>query len=305
MIRILLGFMFCLTISAVSCDQSEPGFEIDPDFDIQGHRGARGVLPENSLAGFIHAMNVGATTLEMDLAVSLDSQLVVSHEPYFSSDICSHPDGNHVEEDEELGLNMFEMSFESIEQFDCGSRGNSDFPDQVGQASSKPLLSAVIDSVEAYAIAEGFELPDYNIEIKSKPSWDGVYHPDPEAFATLLIDLLQEKEIISRSIIQSFDVRALQETRELNDDVRIALLVGNEDGLQSNLNELGFTPDIYSPLFTLAGDYLIAQARERNMLIIPWTINDSDLIDAYIKLGVDGIITDYPQRLKEIVDSYD
>lgn len=117
-------------------------------FDIEGHRGARGVYPENSIPGFIYALELGVTTIEMDVVVSADRKLVVSHDPWMSSAICLHPDGTPVTKDEEAGLNLYRIDYDEIKRYDCGSRGNERFPLQQKMPVCKPLFSEVIDTIE-------------------------------------------------------------------------------------------------------------------------------------------------------------
>ena len=300
-LRTLSILFVSLTIAAVSCDSADPVNVVKDDFDIQGHRGARGLLPENSIPSFIKAVQLGATTLELDLAVSKDSQLVVSHEPYLSHRICSHPDGDPVLEAESASLNIFEMDLEELQEFDCGSRGNADYPDQEKISVVKPTLAAVIDTVESYTQAQGLSNVAYNIEIKSREEWDDVYTPSVEVFVQYVHELIKDRGIEGRSNIQSFDRRVLQESREQDANITLAFLVSNEDGFSENINALGFHPEIYSPQFTLVNEYLLAQAAETDMLVIPWTINDRNLMESYINLGVDGIITDYPDILVDLV----
>lgn len=300
-LRTLSLLLIGLSVSAVSCNSVDPVNVVKDDFDIQGHRGARGLLPENSIPSFIRAIELGATTLELDLAVSKDSQLVVSHEPFMSHRICSHPNGEPVLESEAEALNIFEMDLEEVQSYDCGSRGNLDYPDQEKLAVFKPSLAAVIDTVESYLSANGLPSVAYNIEIKSREEWDDVYTPDVNTFVRYVHALIQDSDLENKSNIQSFDRRVLIESRDQDPDIKLAYLVSNEDGFSENINALGFHPEIYSPQFTLVTEYLIAQAAETDMLVIPWTINDEDLMESYINLGVDGIITDYPDLLQNLL----
>ena len=108
---------------------------------IQGHRGCRGLYPENSLPAFEHALNIGVRVLEMDVCLSADGQVVVSHEPYMNARYASHPAGNPVLKEEESQLNLYQMPYSEIKRFDVGSRGNASFPEQKKVPTYKPLLS--------------------------------------------------------------------------------------------------------------------------------------------------------------------
>jgi len=269
------------------------------DFDWQGHRGARGLLPENSIPGFKRALELGVTTLEMDLVISKDSLVVVSHEPWLSSEICQYPDGSPLREGADTAYNLFAMPYAQIRQFDCGSQVHPRFPEQEKLITYKPLLREVIDSAEAHARRLGRPLPRYNLEIKRRPAWDSLFHPAAEPFVDLVLATVRNYRITKRSVIQSFDLETLRLVRQKAPDLPLALLIENELSPQANLDQLGFTPEIYSPWYQLVDSALIEWATARSINIIPWTVNDPTDMKALIELGVDGIITDYPNRMGE------
>jgi len=262
------------------------------DYDLQGHRGARGLLPENSIPGFLLAADLGVDTIEMDVVVAADSQIVVSHEPWMSSEICSHPDGTPVTEEEARSLNLYTMSYEEIAAFDCGSRGNPRFPDQEPRAVQKPLLSEALRAIENHSE----RTLQYNIEIKSKEDGDGVFHPDVDTFAELLYEVLAEQDLLNQVTIQSFDPRSLEAVRRIDSQVTLAFLVSNELGLEANMDRLSFVPQAYSPNHNLVDRSLIDSVHGLGMAIVPWTVNDSDRMKELLYLGVDALITDYPDR---------
>jgi glycerophosphoryl diester phosphodiesterase len=108
--------------------------------DIQGHRGARGILPENSIPGFLAALDSGATTIEIDVVVSKDGLIVVSHEPYMNHDICLDREGNRINKSEGKEHNIYQYNYDEIKKFDCGSIGNPNFPEQLKIKVSKPFI---------------------------------------------------------------------------------------------------------------------------------------------------------------------
>lgn len=268
-------------------------------FDLQGHRGARGHWPENSIPGMLRALDMGVTTLEMDAVISADRQVLLSHEPFLSHEFCLLPDGGAIPEAEERSYNLYQMTYAEIAAFDCGSKPHPRFPQQQKLRVSKPLLAEVIDSAEAHARRTGRPAPLYNIETKCSPEGDGVYHPEPETFIGLLAEVVRSRNTAARTTIQSFDPRTLQAGRQRHGSLGLkwALLVENEDGLEANLARLGFTPDIYSPDHRLVTAELVQQCRTRGMALIPWTANEPDEIRRLLELGVDGIISDYPDRV--------
>ncbi len=272
---------------------------LDP-FDWQGHRGCRGLLPENTIPAFLKALEFPVQTLELDLAVSREHRLIISHEPWFSSEICSHPDGKPVKKAEAQQLRIFEMTVQQIRAFDCGSRGNARFPQQQPQPTYKPTLEEMVNAVKQWCFEHGRPMPQFNIEIKSRPDWDGVFCPPPEAFAQLVLDELTTLGIRDLAIVQSFDVRPLQALHRLDPDIRIALLVENLESPENNIARLGFKPDVYSPYYLLLRKKHIRRLHREGIAVIPWTVNSVRMMKRLRRKGVDGIITDYPNLIAEV-----
>lgn len=270
------------------------------EFDLQGHRGARGLLPENTIPAFIKAMDLGATTLEMDVVITKDRQVVVSHEAYFSSRICLDPSGQSISKSEEKAHNIYGLNYEEIAKYDCGSLGHSNYPEQENMRVTKPLLVDVIKAAERHAKGVTGFLIYYNIEIKSSPDGDNVYHPDVGTFSDLVHEVIDKYLDPQRVVIQSFDFRVLQYWHETYPDIQLAALVANTNGVNGNLKKLGFTPDIYSPYFKLVNKSMVDKLKAENIRLIPWTVNEKDDMKRMVALGVDGLITDYPNRAKEV-----
>lgn len=267
-----------------------------PKFDLQGHRGARGMKPENTIPAFLIALDTGVTTLELDLAVTKDKQLVVSHEPWMSASICLRPDGSSISSRDEKKLNIYQMTYEEVKQFDCGSKGNENFPEQEKMKISKPLLTEVIVAIEDHIRSFTQYEADYNIEIKSSPDGDNKFHPTPKEFSDLVYNLIDQYLPWERIVIQSFDFRVLKYWHEKYPEVRLAALVENTKSVHSNLNDLGFMPSVYSPYFKLLSKNDIQYLHQQKIRVIPWTVNEVDDIKKMRQLGVDGLITDYPNR---------
>lgn len=271
------------------------------DFDWQGHRGARGLVPENTIPAFLKALEFPqVTTLELDLAVSKDGKLIVSHEPWMSHHICSKPDGNAVTEEEAMSIRIMDLTYEEIKRYDCGLRGNERFPQQEKIAAHKPSLEDVVNAVKAYCFKRNMEIPQFNIEIKSHLKGDNVFHPDPKKFAKLVLAEIEELGIKERTCIQSFDPRPLEVVHVLAPEVTIAWLVENEDGFEANLARLRFKPDVYSPYFKLLKKRHIKKLHRMGIRVIPWTVNTLKDMKKMRRKGVDGIITDYPNLIAEL-----
>lgn len=285
-----------LVILIVLMTQSLSAQVYIPKFDIQGHRGARGLRPENTIPAFLMALDSGVTTLELDVVISKDRQVVVSHEPWMSSAICSDPEGKPIIEKEEKKHNIYKMAYSQIKLYDCGTRGNVRFPEQEKMAVSKPLLSEVIVAAENHIKNFTRYEVDYNIEIKSEKELDGKFQPAPEEFSDLVYQLIDQYLPLDRVVIQSFDFRVLKYWHEKYSDVRLAALVENLKTIDENIKDLGFTPSIYSPDYTLLDKDEVKHCHSLGMRVIPWTVNDPAEMLALKGMGVDGFITDYPDR---------
>lgn len=267
-----------------------------PTFDLQGHRGARGIRPENSIPAFIAALDSGVTTLELDLAVSADKQIVVSHDPWMSSEYCLKPDGSEISRGEEKSFNIYEMDYAQIAMFDCGSKGNDDFPEQLKMKVSKPLLKDVIVAVEHHIKSKLYYEVDYNIEIKTSPSGDNKFHPAPEVFSDLVYNLIDQYLPLERIVIQSFDFRVLRYWHEKYPAIRLSALIQNTKSVDANLRALGFTPQVYSPNYKLLTAQKVAYLQKKKIRVIPWTVNEIGDMKRMLEWKVDGFITDYPNR---------
>jgi glycerophosphoryl diester phosphodiesterase len=261
--------------------------------DIQGHRGFRGLHPENSLPAFDKALELGVQTLEFDVVISKDQKVVVSHEPFMNHEIALDLFGNVITPRNELSFNMYTMPYDSIKLYDCGSKKHPRFPFQKNEKVHKPLLIEVIDLAEKKSNNTIF----YNIEIKSKPEYDAVYAPDVNQYVKLVIEVLETKGILDRAILQSFDLRALEYIKIQNPNIQTALLVDENEWIATKLEKLSFMPDIISPYFKLLDQQTVSKYQVEGIKVIPWTVNDVEDINNMLELKVDGIISDFPDRV--------
>ncbi|AUD04253.1 glycerophosphodiester phosphodiesterase [Spirosoma pollinicola] len=265
-----------------------------PKFNREGHRGTRGLMPENTVAAMKKAMDLGVNTLELDVIISKDKQVVVSHDTYMSADIALKPDGTPVTPEEQKKINLYELPYAEIKKFDVGSKPHPQFAQQQKFKAYKPLLSELIDSVDTYAKAKGLPMPMFNIEIKSAPAGDGVSHPEPAEFVNLVMAVLTKYSLGNRLIIQSFDVRPLQLIHKQQPTISLSYLTANPKTLDENLALLGFKPNTYSPYYKTVTAETVKACHQQGMSIIPWTVNTKEEIASLKQMGVDGIITDYP-----------
>jgi glycerophosphoryl diester phosphodiesterase len=263
-------------------------------FDWQGHRGARGLFPENSIPGFIGALSYPIKTLELDVVVSADGELIVSHEPWFSSEICSFENGEQ--------LSIFKMNTADIQRIDCGSKGNIRFPQQKQQPAYKPTLDEVVKAVFQYCDSAGIPYPQFNIELKSRPDWDSVFTPDPTQFVELVLTYIINNDLLELTTLQSFDPRIINEIHKANKLVKTSFLVEYERNVQKALSLLDQRPTFYSPHFSLLTKSSVRLIHALHMKVIPWTVNDTSTMQKLIDMGVDGIITDYPNLIDRLKD---
>lgn len=291
----VLFFMNCSPSKNISATTEENRNGVS-DFDKQGHRGCRGLLPENTVPAMLYVLGMDVTTLEMDVVITKDKKVILSHEPFFNHEITTKPNGSYVSEAEEKGLNIYQLNYSEVKKYDVGMKPHPRFPQQQKIKASKPLLSEVIDSVNQHMLTARRPPFYYNIETKTKPATDGLYHPAPVEFVELLMTVIKEKGIEEKVIIQSFDFRTLQYLHKKYPAIKTAMLIEDFDkrSFEEQVKDLGFTPTIYSPAYKLVNEKLIEACHKLSMKIIPWTVNEKTEIERLTKMGVDGIITDYP-----------
>lgn len=286
----LLALIFILTSCGVT----------HRDFDEQAHRGGRGLMPENTIASERNAIDYNCT-LEMDLQMSQDKQIVVSHDAYMNALFCLTPEGDTMSKKDGYSRLIFNMPYDSVAQYDSGIKPHPDFPQQKKIHTIKPLLSVLIDSVEAYA-KQKQHVNHYNIELKTSPGADGKHYSNLEEYVDSAMAIIIRKGIAPRTMIQSFDVRALRIVHDKWPKVKISYLVGAKDkkDMQGYIDELGFKPDIWSPEFSLVTPELVKAFHKEHIKIIPWTPNKVEDMQRLKDMGVDGEITDYPDNYAKL-----
>ena len=281
--KIIFFLIACLPMTAIA----------QYTYDLQGHRGSRGLMPENTIPAMIKALDLGAMTLEMDLAITKDGEVILSHEPFINPQICLTPEGKEIDS-KDHSYNLYQMTYREILAFDCGSKVHAGFPQQVKFFAAKPLLKDVFSVAEKYSKDMILSAPHYNIEIKSSPDGDGIYHPEVAEFSDQVVKLIGEAIGWERVNIQSFDFRVLKYIHATYPEVPLAMLVENAANYEEYLADLGFQPEIYSPYFFALTPEAVESLQGRGMKVIPWTVNTTDQMEKLLEMGVDGIITDYP-----------
>jgi glycerophosphoryl diester phosphodiesterase len=256
------------------------------DFDWQGHRGARGLYPENTINGMKLATEFPITTLELDVVVSKDNQVVVSHEPWMSEEICLGAKNKDAQ--------IYKRTYKEIQNFDCGSKIHPRFPQQKKIKEIKPLLSELLIQFKDTKYK-------FNIEIKSSTENEKKgLQPGFKEMSDLVVAEVAKVLPVERYTIQSFDWRVLKHIHKTYP--RIALVALRETKYQAKdiIKELGFKPAAFSPDSKLLKASDISYFHSEKIKVIPWTVNTVEEMKKLIALGVDGIITDYPNLIIEV-----
>lgn len=293
----VIGFVMLAACNAGNKISSVPV----PAFDREGHRGGRGLMPENTIGAMYRGIDEGVNTLELDLHISKDKQVVVSHDPFFNELITTTPEGKYLTKEESRKRLLYNMNYDSIRRYDVGLKPHPDFPHQKKVAAYKPLFASLIDSSEIYAASKGKTMM-YNVEIKSKQNTDNINHPAIPEFTDLVMQVLKQKKTESRTIIQSFDMRPLQYLHANYPYMQTSLLLEAKD--QGTVNDfvkkLGFKPTVISPNSALVTKEFVNDAHALGIRVIPWTVNTLEEIKRLKALGVDGIISDYPNLFNQM-----
>ncbi len=266
--------------------------------DVQGHRGGAGLIPENTIEGMKYALDMGLNTLELDLQISQDGQVVVSHDPYFHYRYATRPDGTPVLKGEPKEY-LYTMPYSEIAKYDVGSRQSEVWPEKACFKTVKPLASDLIDFVENYTKEMGYSPVRYNIEIKSKDAkGEGQNWPTYDKFVTECCKLLHSKHLGDRLVVQCFDHRALNYMHEKYPEFIVSYLINAKaPDFDTYMGKLTFTPQWLSPHYTIVDEALVEKCREKGMKLVPWTVDNPEDIKRMIDLGVEAIISNYPDRV--------
>ncbi|WP_316829536.1 glycerophosphodiester phosphodiesterase family protein [Pedobacter aquatilis] len=269
-----------------------------PKFSAEAHRGGRGLWPENTIIAMQNAMKIdGITTLEMDTHITRDGKVVVTHDDYLSPGFMRTPEGQDIPATDAKKYPIYQMDYNDLKAFDLGSKPLAGFPNQQKIKTQIPLLEDLIDAVQKDIKTNKRKQFFYNIETKCDAPGDGITNPEPAVFVKKLMDIIEKKKITSYVVIQSFDKRTIQLIHEKYPNVRTSFLVANKKTYEENIADLGYKPFILSPVWQMVNPELIKKAHADGVKVIPWTANKLEDMNALKALGVDGIISDYPDLL--------
>jgi glycerophosphoryl diester phosphodiesterase len=291
-------------------------------FDLEGHRGARGLAPENTLAAFRLALEIGVTTIETDLAVTKDDVVVISHNPSLNPDLVRDPEGRWLASPgpQIRSLTLAELRRYDIGRVDPKSTYARQFPNQQAVDGERlPKLSELFDLAK-----ESGKPVRFNIETKITPT-SGADTPDPATFAKIVVERVRSADVANRVTVQSFDWRTLIEVKRIAPDIETSCLT-----IQTKDNDTVTSPDggpspwhaglalrdyggslpalvkaagcgTWSVFWRNLTPKDLAAAHALRLKVLPWTVNERGDMRSLIDLGVDGIITDYPDRLREVM----
>lgn len=310
--------MFAVFLTAVTFTMTaSPAYSLD----IQGHRGARGLMPENTLPAFAHALALGVTTLELDSAITKDGVVVISHDPVLNPDITRGPDGEWLAQD---GPPIWHLTYDELRRYDVGrikpgSAYAARFPRQKAIDGTRiPRLADLFALVRK----AGNEAVRFNIETKVSP-----LHPErtalPEVWASALVSLIKKEKMEGRVTIQSFDWRTLAVVQQEAPEIPTVYLTAQQSFMDNILADRPLSPwtapfhvsqfdgsiprmvkaaggAVWSPYYLEVMPENIKEAHDLGLKVVVWTANDAADMRRMIEWGVDGIISDYPDLLRKV-----
>jgi glycerophosphoryl diester phosphodiesterase len=289
--RIKIYFIVCIIVLLRLYDYYIVNKHKKIKVQIQGHRGARGDLPENTLAAFKYVIENNIDFLELDLQITKDNEIIIYHNKSINTEICSG-----------VSRPIKTLTLKEIKEYDCGSKKNIKFPNQ--QLVPGERIPTFIELINLIQTEYKYKKIKMNIEIKTETSLDAddeVYN-----FSKKLIDILHKYNITDDIIIQSFDTRALKYVKEIDPSITTSYLIEdklpNIDSLINTSKQLGVK--IISPDYKLIDKQIVKKLQENGFEVLPWTINDLNTFKKNIDYGVDGIITDYPKQMNDYLNDY-
>lgn len=281
--------------------------------DLQGHRGARGLKPENTWPAFQTAMEFNMTTLELDTVLTKDGKVLIHHDSETNPIICQKFDGSPIEK-----VSLYNLTLDELKQLDCGTKKNPTFPEQVSVPGTKLITIDELFVLVADAEKKSPKPKKYLFNIETKFPDDEkskVSNEKVQAHVSALIQAIEKAKFVDRVTIQSFYMPALTISKKINPKIKTsALFVPTY--FQGAMMKLGLggsyrkdilriteslKADTISPYFLYVTPEFVQMAHSKNILVIPWTVNDKAEMKRLVGCGVDGIISDYPNRLRELV----
>tara|TARA_B110000037_G_C17054831_1_gene479312 strand:+ start:454 stop:1302 length:849 start_codon:yes stop_codon:yes gene_type:complete len=252
---------------------------------VFGHRGCRGIYPENTIEGFKKAISLGVDGIELDVVVNKNQELVISHESYIDTNYCL------TTKIDEKNLNIFKMNVTEIQEIDCGSKFIKEFPNQLKIKERKPTYKEFKK-----------ELNDYNgdilFEIKCEYNLVNEYFPEYENYARIIFDETRYSKHLDNIYFMSFDFRILNELFKIMPNSKYIYLSSNKD-FRQEMKLLNFDPVGVGIDFNIINQEIIDFVHNKKQTIYGWTVNDKENYKTLTSMGIDGVITDYPNIIKK------
>ncbi|EMO56591.1 glycerophosphodiester phosphodiesterase family protein [Leptospira santarosai str. CBC1416] len=286
---------------------------LDESLDLQGHRGARGLRPENTWPAFEEAIRYGMTTLELDTVLTKDKKIVIHHDLNTNPAICQKKDGTPI-----ISVSLYDLTFSELKGLDCGAKKNPKYPEQISVPGTE-----LITIEEFFALVANAErkIPNrpklkFNIEVKFPEEDQATFSIETvKEHVDLLVQALEKANVTERTTIQSFYIRALSVVKEKNPKIKTSSLfsltyfqgmmmkLGFGNGIREEVlkKALEVKADVISPYFLYVTKEFVQKAHSHKISVIPWTVNDPEEMRRLVNAGVDGIISDYPDRLAETI----
>lgn len=267
-----------------------------PKLEVQGHRGARAMRPENTLPAFEYAIEVGADVLELDVSITKDDRIIVGHDQRLSPELCLGPNGEKLSDP---GPAIRSLTLAELQKYDCGSLPHPRFPQQ--QRIPKAKMPAL---EEVFALVKNAKRPvRLNIETKSVPGLPDL-SPPPDRFASLVVQAIKASGLLDRSVLQSFDHRTLLAAKKLEPKLVTAALISD-----NFVDHVAVAKAIGASIISPDKQWITREAVDAlhaaKIRVVPWTANTREEWAALIEMGVDGIITDDPKALLEYLGTAD
>ena len=296
--------IFCLSLAMVYGEDT-------PSMDLQGHRGARGMRPENTLPAFEYCVDQHMTTIELDTTVTRDKQLIIHHDTILNPDICLDEQGMPVEP-----VSIRSLSVSELKKLDCGSLQNEKFPNQVTVKDTGLMtLEAFFDRFQYVRVkGQSQRLIQFNIEIKFE---DDPSPSDITEAADIMVNIILKAGMAQRTTVQSFVIEVLPEIKKRSSMIQTSALFSptrfqglkmilglnaNREGIVQKTIEI--KADVISPYYLYVNEAFVNICHQHNIKVIPWTVNEEEIMKELFDAGVDGVISDYPSLLYSVYQSW-
>lgn len=276
-LKLYLGILLSILLSSVIIGQNE--------YKIFGHRGCRGIYPENTINGFKKAIALGVDGIELDIVVSENQKLIISHESYIDTNYCL------TTKLDKKNLNIYKMNVTEIQEIDCGSKFIKEFPSQLKVKEKKPTYKEFKKELNNYN-------GDILFEIKCEYNLVNEYFPEYENYAKIVFEETRYSKHLENIYFMSFDFRILNELFKIMPNSNYIYLSSNKD-FRQEMKLLNFDPVGVGIDFNVISQEIIDFIHNKKQIIYGWTINDEENSKTLTSMGIDGVITDYPNIIKK------